>query len=64
MKHCPKPGAYRELFKSGLIALLKGGELSEQDRKDVVHYLQLLEDPNYKFGVLQGGGGYADFFRS
>jgi len=28
MKHIPTPGAYRELFKAGLIELLKGNRLS------------------------------------
>ena len=64
MKHTPKPGAYRELFKSGLIALLRTGELSEQERKDAVHHLLLLDNPNYKFGSLQPTNGYTDFFRS
>jgi len=63
MKHIPKPGAYRELFKSGLIALLKTGELSEQERKDAVHYLLLLDNPDYKFGSLQPSGSCTDFFR-
>ena len=61
MKHIPTPGAYRELFKAGLIELLKGNGLSELQRKDAEHYLRLLEDPNYRFGILQSGGGYADF---
>jgi hypothetical protein len=52
------------LFKSGLIALLRTGELSEQERKDAVHYLLLLDNPNYKFGSLQPTSGYTDFFRS
>ena len=64
MKHTPKPGAYRELFKSGLIALLRNGDLSEQERKDAVYYLLLLDNPNYKFGSLQSTNGYTDFFRS
>ena len=64
MKHIPTPGAYRELFKAGLIELLKGNRLSELQQKDAEHYLQLLEDPDYRFGILQSGGGYADFFRS
>jgi len=64
MKYTPKPGAYRELFKSGLVALLKTGELSELQRKDAVHYLLLLDNPNYKFGSLQNSGGHTDFFRS
>jgi len=64
MKHTPKPGAYRELFKSGLLALLRTGDLSEQERKDAVHYLLLLDNPNYKFGSLQPTNGYTDFFRS
>lgn len=64
MKHTPKPGAYRELFKSGLIALLSAGELSEQERKDAEHYLLLLDDPNCKFGRIQPISGYTDFFRS
>ena len=51
MKHTPKPGAYRELFKSGLIALLKTGELSEQQRKDAVHYLLLLKCLTQKLAV-------------
>ena len=52
MKHIPTPGAYRELFKAGLIELLKGNRLSELQRKDAEHYLRLLEDPNYRFGIL------------
>lgn len=57
MRHTPKPGAYRELFKSGLIALLRNGYLSEQERKDAMHYLLLLDNPNYKFGLLQPTNG-------
>jgi hypothetical protein len=41
MKHIPTPGAYRELFKAGLIELLKGNRLSELQRKDAEHYLRL-----------------------
>ena len=63
MKHTPKPGAYRELFKSGLIALLRTGELSEQERKDAVHYLLLLDNPNYKFGSLQPTNSMGQWLR-
>ena len=67
-----KPGAYRELFKKGLNALLYNPddfEMSEDDVEATRHYLQLLDNPNYKFGQFEQGSNknYAPselFFRS
>lgn len=60
----PRPGAYRELFKAGLLELIAQGKLNKQQRSEAMYYLRLLDDPHYKFGTFQSGGGYTDFFRS
>lgn len=60
----PKAGAYRDLFKAGLIELLKQGKLSNEQQNDALYYLRLLEDPDYMFGSIKAGRVGTDYFRS
>ena len=64
MKHTEfKTGAYRQLFLDALALYRESA--SPEEYAVIDHYAKLLNDPSYKFGVpAQGGGGYADFFRS
>ena len=56
----PVPGAYRELFRRGLKKLVESNELTAQDKQDAEHYLNLLDDPSYKFmkEIRSGGDRY------
>lgn len=67
MKHTQiKTGAYRALFQDALTLYRTQADAAELPVID--HYLKLLADPSYKFGVPQSGvSQYAPgelFFRS
>ena len=63
MKHTEiKPGAYRQLFLDALDKYRS--EADEAEYPVIDHYTRLLQDPEFKFGKVSGGGGYTDFFRS